>query len=339
MPITTACPNCDARLEAPDDIEGKKVQCKKCGEKFRARPVEEDDEDGRPARREARPASKSRPRPAAEDEDEDDRPSRRTGKASRRREDDGEDDRDAEEDQPRRRSRDEDDQEEEARPRKKKGKKKKKAGRPVVLFLSIGVGVLFLIAVIGAYFSSGEKSDPSAPTGGPVTERGGGAGAGGESAGHPDLPGWVEFADPNGQFKMWFPRKPAGPTKQPWPLASGDQAEVTIYTIEIGGGLWAVAHLIVPGREPGAPADPVLDEAIGGGMPWIKGAVIKSRTNITHQGFPGRQAVLEYPGVKGSTILRVILAGNRMFWVVARGENFAADTPKVRGFFDSLKIN
>ena len=55
--------------------------------------------------------------------------------------------------------------------------------------------------------------------------------------------------------------------------------------------------------------------------------------------FPGRQAVLEYPGVKGSTVLRVILAGSRMFWVVARGDNVAADAPKVRGFLDSLKIN
>jgi hypothetical protein len=72
---------------------------------------------------------------------------------------------------------------------------------------------------------------------------------------------------------------------------------------------------------------------------WFKGAVIKGRANITHQKFPGRQAVLEYPGVKGSHVVRVILAGNRMFWLMAKGDNFAADTPKVRGFFESLKIN
>jgi len=333
MPITIACPNCDARLEAPDDIEGKKVHCKKCGEKFRARNVEEDD---RPAGRAARSASKSRPRSAAADEDEDERPSRRSGKASRRREEHDEDDRDQDEDRPRRGSREEDDQEDEPRARKKKGKKKKKTGPPVVLLISIGVGVLILIAGIGAYFSfSGDRSDGSVTPGGPVS----GPGAGGESAGNPDLPGWLEFADPNGQFKVRMPRKPADPTKQQWAFPNGDQAEATIYTMEIGGAVWAVAHLTVPGREPGAPADPVLDEAIGGGMPWTKGAVVKSRTNITHQGFPGRQAVLEYPGVKGTTVLRVILAGKRMFWVVARGDNFAADTPKVRGFLDSLKIN
>jgi DNA-directed RNA polymerase subunit M/transcription elongation factor TFIIS len=339
MPITIACPNCDARLEAPDDIEGRKVQCKKCGETFRARPVEED-EDDRPARRAAKSAGKSRPRPAADDEDEDERPSRRTGKASRGRDEDDADDRDADEGRPRRRSRDEGDEEDGPRPRKKKRKKKKRAVSPVVLLILIGVGVLLLIAGMGAYISlSGDKSDGGAAAGGPVSGPGGGPGAGGESASDSAVPGWLEFDDPNGQFKVRLPRKPAAAAKQQWPLPNGDQGEATIYTVEIGGALWAVAYLNMPGREPGAPADPVLDDLITGGMGWFKGAVVKSKTNITHQGFPGRQAVLEYPGVKGTTVLRVILAGNRLFWALAKGDNFAADTPKVRGFFDSLKIN
>jgi len=199
--------------------------------------------------------------------------------------------------------------------------------------------VLVLVAGIGAYFSSsGDKpSDGSAAAGGPVSGPGGAGGGG--PAGDPAVPGWLEFADPNGQFTVRMPRMPAAPTKQPWPLPNGDPAEATIYTVEIGGAMYAVAHLTVPGREAKAPADPVLDDAITGQVGWFRGAVIKSRTNVTHQGFPGRQAVLEYPGAKGSTVLRVILAGNRMFWVVARGDNFAADTPKVRGFLDSLKIN
>jgi len=332
MAVTIACPNCDARLDAPDDIEGKKVKCRKCGEKFRAYPVKEDGEDDRPARRAVKPATKSRPRDV---EDEDDRPARRTGKASRRGAGDDERGRNEDEDRPPRGSPDEDDKKGEPRARKKKGKKKK-AGWPVALLISIGVGALILIAGIGAYFSSpgDQEPDGSAAPGGPVS----GPGAGGGSAGDPALPGWLEFADPNGQFKVRLPRTPA-PTKRQWAVPNGDPAEATIYTVEIGGGLFAVALLSVPGREAGAPADPVLDEAIAEGTGWFRGAAIKSRTNITYQGFPGRQAVLEYPGVKGSTVLRVVLAGNRMFWVVAKGDNFAADTPKVRGFLDSLKIN
>lgn len=336
MPVTIACPNCDARLEAPDDIEGKKVKCRKCGEKFRARPATEDDEGDRSAGLTAGSASKSRSRPPSPDEDEDERRSGRTGKASRRRGDDDEEDRDGDENRPRRRSADDDADEDEPRSRKKRGKRKKKGGRPVVLLILIGVGVLLLISGIGIYFStSGDNSDGSTAPSGPVS----GAGAGGGSAGDPNLPGWLEFADPNGQFKVRMPRKPAGPTKELWPLPNGDQAEAAIYTVEIGGGLYAVAHLVVPGRDAKDPADPVLDDVMGGQTGWLKGAVIKGQTKVTLQGFPGRQAVVEYPGVKGSTILRIILAGNRMFWVLAKGDNVTADNPKVRGFLDSLKIN
>jgi hypothetical protein len=333
MPITLTCPYCDAQLDAPDDIAGRKVLCNKCGKKFRAPALEEDDQDDRSARRSAKSASKSRSRSAASAQDEDERSSRRTDKASRRRERDDQDDRDGDKDRTRRRSQDENEKEDEP-PRKKKGKKKKKAGSPVTRLILIGVVVLLLIAGIGAWISfSGDKSDGSANKGGPVSD------AGGAPAGDPNLPGWLEFADPNGQFKVRVPRMPAAATKQLWAIPNGEQAEATIYTVEIGGGMYSMAHLVVPGREPGAPADPLLDDAIGKGMGWTKGAVIKNQVNITYQGFPGRQAVPEYKGVKGSTVLRVILAGNRMFWLLASGDNFAADTPKVKGFLDSLKIN
>jgi len=333
MPITLTCPNCDARLDAPDDIAGRKVQCNKCGKKFRAPAFEVINEDDRSDRRAARSASKSRSRSAADDVEQDERSSRRTDRASRRREHDDQDDRDGDKDRTRRGSQDDKDAEGEPRARKKKGKKRKRVS-PVVLWSLIGVGVLLLIAGIGAWISfSGDKSDGSAAKGGPVSD------AGGAPAGDPNLPGWLEFADPNGQYKVRLPRMPAAPTKQLWPLPNGEQAEATMYTVEIGGGMYSVANLIVPGREAGAPADPLLDDTVSRGTAWFKGAVIKNQANITHQGFPGRQAVLEYKGGKGSTVVRVILAGNRMFWVVANGDNFAPDTPKVKGFFDSLKIS
>jgi DNA-directed RNA polymerase subunit M/transcription elongation factor TFIIS len=335
MPVTLACPNCEAHLDAPDDIEGRKVECKKCGEKFRARPIHMVSADGSRGRRGDKSESKSRRHSRDRgDEDQDERSSRRTGEGSRRREDDHKDRRDEGKDRPRRTAPEEGDQEDEPRARKKKGKKKKKSLSPVVKLIVGGVALLLLIAGIGAWISR-DKSDDSVSAGGPVS----GPSAGDGSAGDPAVPGWLEFADPNGQFKVRLPRTPAAPLKQLWPLPNGEQADATIYTVEIGGGLYSVAYLVVPGRDAGAPADPVLDDVFSRGTGWIKGSVIKSKTNVTHQGFPAREAVLEYPGVKGSTILRVTMAGNRMFWMLAKGENFAADTPKVKGFLDSLKIN
>jgi hypothetical protein len=196
-----------------------------------------------------------------------------------------------------------------------------------------------LIGVIGAFYSGGGQQDGAAAKGGPVSGPGADAGADGAAAGDASVPGWLEFSDPNGQYKVRMPRLPAAPTKQHWPIPNGNPAEATVYTVEIGGGVYSVAYLVIPGRDAKAPVDPVLDDAISGGMAWFSGAAIKSRTNITHQGFTGRQVVLEYPGVKGSSVLRVIIAGNRMFWVMAKGDNFSADSPKVIGFLNSLKIN
>src|SRR5262245_42039196 len=268
MPVTLACPNCEARLEAPDDIEGRKVECKKCGEKFRARPIHMVSEDGSRGRPGDKSESKSR-RYSRErgDEDPDERSSRRTGQGSRRREHDDEDRRDEGKDRPRNRSREEGDEQDEPPERKKKGKKKKKTRSPVVKLIVGGVALLLLIAGIGAWISR-DKSDDSVAAGGPVS----GPSAGDGSAGDPAVPGWLEFVDPNGQFKVRLPRMPAARLKQLWPLPNGEQADATINTVEIGGGLYSVAYLVVPGRDAGAPADPVLDDLFSRGTGWIKGA-------------------------------------------------------------------
>jgi hypothetical protein len=67
MPFATVCPNCDARLTAPDAVRGKKVKCKKCNGAFVARPAAdpEEDEDARPAKAAAR---------SRRDEDDEPRP-------------------------------------------------------------------------------------------------------------------------------------------------------------------------------------------------------------------------------------------------------------------------
>src|SRR5829696_4800627 len=148
MPFTIACPNCDARRQAPDEVEAKTVKCKKCGDTFVARPAGQDVDD-RPSRSAAKGAAKPRPRPA----DDDDRPSRRPVKASR-----WDDEDDYEEDRPRRRR----DRDDEPRSRGNRGKKKKAAGPPVLLFVLIGVGALVLIGGgIGVYFAFIKEAKPA----------------------------------------------------------------------------------------------------------------------------------------------------------------------------------
>ena len=119
MPISMRCPGCQTRFELADDLDGKRIKCKSCGDIFRVAapaPARKDDEDDRPRSRQrdeddGRPPSSSR-RPYPDD------------------------------DRPRSRQRDEDDD----RPRKKRIHPLLIAG-PLALFGLIGVAVLVIFLV------------------------------------------------------------------------------------------------------------------------------------------------------------------------------------------------
>lgn len=154
MAITMRCPGCQTRFEFADDLDGRRIKCKSCGDIFRLaapaparkarddeddRPRLWDDDDDRPRSRrrddedDDRPSSRYR-RPVR-DEDEDDRPSR-----PRRRDDDSDDE------FPRRRCDEEDD-----RPRKK-------GLNPLVIVLPVGIlGLVGIIVVIIIALSGGGK--------------------------------------------------------------------------------------------------------------------------------------------------------------------------------------
>ncbi|MBX9578720.1 MAG: zinc-ribbon domain-containing protein [Gemmataceae bacterium] len=73
MPIPIACPECDARLEAPDDAAGRTIRCPKCTARMvvpdredendrprpRVRPRDDDESDDRPRPRKRRKPAKS----------------------------------------------------------------------------------------------------------------------------------------------------------------------------------------------------------------------------------------------------------------------------------------
>src|SRR6186997_2406020 len=115
MPISMRCPGCQTRFELADDLAGKRIKCKSCGDIFRlpqpapAKKARDDEDDDRRTGRYSRPVDDDdrrtgRYRKPVEEED-DDRPAR-----SRRREDDSDDE------LPRRRDN------EDAAPRKKTSK-------------------------------------------------------------------------------------------------------------------------------------------------------------------------------------------------------------------------
>lgn len=157
MSFPVTCPSCENRLQAPDDMAGKRLKCKKCGETFvarRQRPADDEDAPAPRSKATPAPASKARPKPARDDreDDEDEAPRKKPAKAARRPADDDEDEPD---EKPRRRSRDDDEDDDrpsKARKGKGKGKPEKKSGAGLLAAL-IAVGAVVLIGGgLGVYF-------------------------------------------------------------------------------------------------------------------------------------------------------------------------------------------
>ena len=116
MPISMRCPGCQTRFDFADDLDGKRIKCKSCGDIFRVadpdaakRARDEDDrrrktdDDDRKTGRYGRPVDDDRRTGRYRKPDEDDRP------RSRRRDDDSADDlprprRDDEDDRPRKKT-------------------------------------------------------------------------------------------------------------------------------------------------------------------------------------------------------------------------------------------
>lgn len=181
MPIAMRCPGCETRFEFADDLAGKRIKCKTCGDIFRIEkpapkpapkttraPAPADDDrppvsgrSRRPADDDDRPPASGRSRRPADDDD--DRPSSR----NRRPRDEEDDDRpsarnrrpadESDDELPRRRRDEDDDEDEDDRPRRKKGP---------VLFIALGGLAVLLIAgvVVGVLvFRKGAKGGKAGP--------------------------------------------------------------------------------------------------------------------------------------------------------------------------------
>jgi hypothetical protein len=151
MPIAMRCPGCETRFEFADDLDGKRIKCKTCGDIFRVeRPSrsrrEDDDDDDRPSVRSDARRSKDDERPSGrhrrpmDDDVEDDRPS------SRYRRPVGRDEHD-DDDRPRRaRVRDDDE-----------SPRKKKVHPLLILGPLAGVAVLGIVVVVILVSRGGKK--------------------------------------------------------------------------------------------------------------------------------------------------------------------------------------
>ena len=318
--MTTVCTNCDAQLKAPDSVEGKRVKCKKCGEAFVARRIDEDfleEDDGKPTKPTVKmAAAKPKPKPSP-DEDEDDAPPRKSNKAAAKADDD--DGESEEEEAPKPKAK-----------KKGKGKKKKQESKsPVMLFVLIGIGALLLIGGPVVYFVFIHESErkPTTPSakGGTTT----GTSLARDPAAPSVIAGWVEINEPEGKYKIKFPTQPQKVERQA-PTPSGP-ISVTGYAIADAAESFMSTYQPLPADRKGAKNEQILDVAVELAKKQdVQGARVENTKSITYEGHRGRELILTAPGVQSTFLLRIILAGDRLIVILAGGQAVTAASPRLR---------
>ncbi len=336
--FTTHCPGCESSLNAPDSLKGKKVKCKKCGEPFVARPGDGNEGGAEEKTVRTKADELRRPRRKLDDDPTEEAPLEKRKKPARRAVDE-----DTEVIESAQIVDADEDYDEEPRPKRKRkgtGKRRKQKSSPVLLFVLIGVGALLVLGggAVGVYYGL-IKEDSKTDT---PQANGGSKGSATPSGSGSATSGWVDFAEPEGRFRVKLPRPASAPVNESRTLPNGETIEVKLYKAVSPNDAYVVAFSKMPAAAAGASPDQILDGAVNGWQSRAKNGVLKSNTSITYQGFPGREAVIEIDDPqehrKGMAILRVILAQDRMILIMVGGDWVRPDAALVKTFFSTLKI-
>jgi hypothetical protein len=152
-----------------------------------------------------------------------------------------------------------------------------------------------------------------------------------------DTDDWVSFSPKGGKFTVKMPAKPKD-TSQEIDSAVG-KLKVNMYMYEEGNaGVYMVAYTDYP--EDSVTEENVKDVLAGaesGGIKGVKGKLIKSKA-IKLGKYPGREVTYTVPAIKGTAKSRIFVAGDRLYQVVALGNEEFMGSEEIDFFFGSFKI-
>jgi predicted Zn finger-like uncharacterized protein len=299
MSFPIACPNCDARLQVPDELAGKRVKCKKCGNSFVARtPDNEEELPSRPTRK----AETAKPRLRPVDDHEDD---------------------DA-------------DAEDEPRPKSRQNKRLKPPAPSALTWILTGIACLLIIGggVFAAIYFSRE-SKPNATVvqndNEPPTQPGPSVGP---LAGSPlNLAEWVEHVEA-GKYRVKFPLAPEIESRDDQAEIGPVRLQHLHCAAHAGNFALEVLEVLADAK---ADAEAILNQATKQAeVRFPKGTTTSSKT-ITHQAFPGREVVLALEA-GSQAVVRIIVGSNRVYILQVSSPRMRPDSPHALAFFQSLKI-
>jgi hypothetical protein len=150
-------------------------------------------------------------------------------------------------------------------------------------------------------------------------------------------PGWQLFSPPGGRCTVLLPGEP----KETKTVSQTERGPIETHTfaLEAGANTFGVSWFDFPGV---IPQGPQIKGALEGGKKGLLenlGSIkVLKDEEITFDGFPGKQVIVENRDKKYTLTVRLYLIGQRTYTLMASAPLGQSDTPEVRRFLASFRL-
>jgi hypothetical protein len=149
--------------------------------------------------------------------------------------------------------------------------------------------------------------------------------------------GWQSFSPPGGRFSVLLPGEP----KETKTISQTERGAIETHTfaIETGPNTYGVSWFDFPGV---VPQGPQIKGALEGGKKGLLEKLgrikILKDEEITFDGFPGKEVVVENADKRYTLTVRLYLVRQRTYTLMASAPLGQTDAPEVRQFFASFRL-
>jgi hypothetical protein len=148
----------------------------------------------------------------------------------------------------------------------------------------------------------------------------------------------ITFTSKEGKFSVALPDKPKEDTKKV--KVGARDVDHHIFTVGQKDRAQLITYIDYPKETIGADRDKFLAERLERNIAFLKGKVAsEEKVTVGKQKYPGRDVVVEMADRKQSYRARVVLAGTRLYQVVALGPDEFTKSKAVDDYFKSFVID
>lgn len=153
-----------------------------------------------------------------------------------------------------------------------------------------------------------------------------------------DTDDWVDFSPRGGKCTVKLPGKPKDMTKEI--DAGGTKLKVNIWGYEQGAdGAYLISYTDFPeGTIDPDDTDAFFDRVQGGIVSSGKGKMTSSKNSKFQKKYAARDIKYTVPTIKGTGRVKMIIVGDRLYQLMALGNEDFMDSDEIEFYFTSFKL-